>query len=86
MIAAEKRQATRRQRLAAMTSEGRQKHEAWHRSHRPGPPGERERLRQQRAARQLVEELLHDREAGERADAPPAAAEATAPETIDIFS
>lgn len=55
----EKASRKRAARLAAMTPEERAAHEAWHRTHKPGDPGqraaERERRRQGREARALLE-------------------------------
>lgn len=51
----------RQKRLATMTPEERRRHEHWHRTHKPGSPTERERLRAERKqaadARKRVEAM-----------------------------
>jgi hypothetical protein len=47
-----------------MTPAERQRHEEWHRSHRPGPRSARERGRQDRDARRTLDRLLQDDEPG----------------------
>ncbi|MBB4194051.1 hypothetical protein GGE45_003572 [Rhizobium aethiopicum] len=57
----EKAAKKRAARLAAMTADERAKHDSWHRAHQPGPPGPRERHRQERhqaeAARRSIEAI-----------------------------
>lgn len=56
----EKRQAERTKRLAQMTPEERERHEAWQRTHKPGPRAERQRAQQQRKTRAWLAEVLKD--------------------------
>lgn len=59
-----RRQKKRVERLAEMTPAERERHEAWHRAHRPGPASARERARQDREARRSLEQLLQEDEPG----------------------
>jgi hypothetical protein len=54
----EQRRRGRERRLAAMSPEERERHEAWHRARKPGKPADRERRRRDLEARREFEEAL----------------------------
>jgi len=53
----EKRRKKRERRVAAMTPEERERHEAWQRAHKPGGPGDRDRRRRDLEARERFASL-----------------------------
>ena len=54
----EKRRRAREARLAAMTSEQRTRHDAWHRKYRPGSADVRAKARSEQESAKLVRDLL----------------------------
>jgi hypothetical protein len=54
----EARRARQEARRAAMSPEERAAHDAWHRARRPGSPGERQKARDARAAKEWLQETL----------------------------
>ncbi|OLP52621.1 hypothetical protein BJF92_14480 [Rhizobium rhizosphaerae] len=58
-------QQKRAARLAAMTAEERERHDAWQRSHQPGPKGARAAARQQRlVAKEIATALATPKQVG----------------------
>lgn len=53
----ERRRQAQRARVDAMTPEQRARYDAWHRTHRPGSPAEREQRRRDRDAKRLLDRL-----------------------------
>lgn len=80
LAAKEKRDARRRQKLAAMTPEQRASHAAWQATHTPGGPGERAHRRRQRETKKMLEDLQRAGVAREAADEP----RQRAAETVDF--